>query len=62
MRAERLGRHVAEAAKGARRALEAGTAEEVRAIAAERLRAAGLRDHPDIGGWLAGVAEAAQPG
>jgi tetratricopeptide (TPR) repeat protein len=38
-----------EAAQDARRALEAGTADEVHAIAAERLRAAGLLDHPDIG-------------
>jgi phosphotransferase system enzyme I (PtsP) len=36
----------------ARRALEMGTAAEVKAIAAARLRAAGLPEHPDIGPWL----------
>ncbi len=36
----------------ARRALELGTAAEVRALAAERLRATGLLEHPDIGDWL----------
>jgi hypothetical protein len=30
----------------------AGTAEEVRAIGARRLRESGLLDHPDIGSWL----------
>jgi phosphotransferase system enzyme I (PtsP) len=35
-----------------RRALEMGTPSEVHQIAAERLRAAGLLDHPDIGSWL----------
>jgi len=44
-----------ELAQDARRALAAGTASEVRAIAAARLRAAGLLDHPDIGGWLRSV-------
>lgn len=44
-----------ELAEDARRALAAGTASEVRAIAAARLRAAGLLDHPDIGGWLRSV-------
>jgi phosphotransferase system, enzyme I, PtsP len=44
-----------DAARDARHALEAGTAEEVHAMAAARLRAAGLLDHPDIGSWLAGV-------
>jgi len=43
----------------ARRALAAGTAAEVRAIAAERLRAAGLLEHPDVGGWLRSIVEAA---
>lgn len=37
----------------ARAALLARTASEVHAIAAKRLRAAGLTQHPDIGGWLA---------
>ncbi len=36
----------------ARAALGARTAAEVHAIAARRLRGAGLVDHPDIGGWL----------
>ena len=49
-----------EAAKDARAALEAATAAEVHAIAAARLRAAGLLDHPDIGSWLAGVVEAGE--
>ncbi len=40
------------AADDARAAREAGTAQEVRAIAAARLREAGLLDHPDIGSWL----------
>ena len=42
----------AEVKDDARRALAASTAGEVHAIAAARLRAAGLLDHPDIGGWL----------
>lgn len=46
-----------EAAHDARRALAAATASEVRAIAADRLRAAGLLEHPDIGSWLRGVIE-----
>jgi hypothetical protein len=49
-----------EAAKDARAALEAATAAEVHAIAAARLRAASLLDHPDIGSWLAGVVEASE--
>jgi phosphoenolpyruvate-protein kinase (PTS system EI component) len=36
----------------ARAALAARTPAEVHAIAATRLRSAGLVDHPDIGGWL----------
>jgi phosphotransferase system enzyme I (PtsI) len=36
----------------ARAALVARTASEVHAISARRLRAAGLVQHPDIGGWL----------
>ncbi|HVH05823.1 MAG TPA: phosphoenolpyruvate--protein phosphotransferase [Myxococcota bacterium] len=42
-------------AQDARAALEAGTAAEVHAISARRLRETGLLDHPDIGSWLAGV-------
>jgi phosphotransferase system enzyme I (PtsP) len=41
-----------EVAADARRARQAGNAEEVHAIAAARLREAGLLDHPDIGPWL----------
>jgi phosphoenolpyruvate-protein phosphotransferase len=41
-----------EVEEDARQALEAGTAEEVHAIGAARLRATGLLDHPDIGPWL----------
>jgi len=44
-----------EAAKDARRALEAGTAAEVHAISARRLREVGLLEHPDIGSWLGGI-------
>ena len=36
----------------ARRALELGTAAEVKALSAARLRAAGLTEHPDVGPWL----------
>jgi phosphotransferase system enzyme I (PtsP) len=36
----------------ARAALQARTAREVRAIALERLRRAGLFEHPDLGHWL----------
>jgi len=43
----------------ARAALAAGRAQEVHAIAAERLRKAGLLEHPDIGEWLSGIAESA---
>jgi phosphotransferase system enzyme I (PtsI) len=39
----------------ARRALGVGTAAEVKAIAAARLRAAGLLAHPDVGPWLTSV-------
>ncbi|MGH0032741.1 MAG: phosphoenolpyruvate--protein phosphotransferase [Myxococcota bacterium] len=45
----------------ARAAREAGSAREVRAIGAARLRKAGLLDHPDIGPWLATIVEAADP-
>ena len=41
----------------ARRAREAGSADEVRAIGAARLRETELLDHPDIGPWLASVIE-----
>jgi phosphotransferase system enzyme I (PtsP) len=41
----------------ARRALELGTAEEVKALSAARLRAAGLTEHPDVGPWLSTVLE-----
>jgi phosphotransferase system enzyme I (PtsP) len=44
----------------ARAARELGTAEEVRAIAAARLRAAGLLEHPDIGPWLEPIVTAAE--
>jgi phosphotransferase system enzyme I (PtsP) len=46
-----------DAADDARRALVAGTAEEVHAIAAARLRAAGLLDHPDLGDWLRSIVD-----
>jgi phosphotransferase system enzyme I (PtsP) len=48
-----------EAAGDARRARLAGTAQEVHAIGAARLREAGLLDHPDIGEWLRPVVESA---
>jgi hypothetical protein len=44
----------------ARAARELGSAEEVRAIAAARLRAAGLLEHPDIGPWLEPIVSAAE--
>lgn len=43
----------------ARRALAAATAAEVRAIAAERVRATGLLEHSDVGGWLRSIVESA---
>lgn len=43
----------------ARAALAARTVQEVHAISATRLRAAGLLDHPDIGGWLEQMLEEA---
>ncbi len=46
-----------DAEEDARQALEAATAEEVHAIGAARLRAAGLLDHPDIGPWLRQMVE-----
>ncbi len=39
-------------AKDARRALEAGSGDEVRHIAITALTRAGLLEHPDLGGWL----------
>jgi phosphotransferase system enzyme I (PtsP) len=46
-----------EAEEDARRALAAGTAEEVHAIGAARLRHAGLLEHPDIGPWLSQIVQ-----
>ena len=48
-----------DAADDARRARLAGTAAEVNAIGAARLRQAGLVEHPDIGPWLRPIIEAA---
>jgi phosphotransferase system enzyme I (PtsI) len=45
----------------ARRALEMGTASGVHQVGAERLRAAGLLDHPDIGAWLRNLVERVDP-
>ncbi len=47
-----------DAESDARRARDAGSAKEVRAIGAERLLRAGLVDHPDIGPWLRPIVEA----
>jgi signal transduction protein with GAF and PtsI domain len=41
----------------ARLARRAGTAQEVHAIGAARLREAGLLEHPDIGSWLRSIVE-----
>ncbi len=49
----------AEAAADVRRARTAGTAQEVRAIGAARLRDAGLLSHADLGDWLRPLVEAA---
>ena len=49
-----------EAAEDARRALQAGSATEIRALAATRLRRAGLLEHPEIGAWLRSVVESAE--
>jgi phosphotransferase system enzyme I (PtsI) len=46
----------------ARAARRAGTAEQVRAIGARRLREAGLLEHADIGPWLAPIVAAALSG
>jgi phosphotransferase system enzyme I (PtsP) len=51
----------ADVADDARRALEAGTVGEVEAIARARLESAGLRDHPDIGAWIAEVTARVRP-
>ncbi len=48
-----------DAAADARRARLAGTAAEVSAISAARLRQVGLIDHPDIGSWLRPIIDAA---
>jgi phosphotransferase system enzyme I (PtsP) len=45
----------AEAASDARRALAAGTVGAVESIACDRLEAAGLLEHPDLGAWLVEV-------
>jgi hypothetical protein len=46
----------------ARAARKVGTAEEVHAIGAARLRQTGLLDHADIGPWLRPIVEAAERG
>jgi phosphotransferase system enzyme I (PtsP) len=48
-----------DAESDARSARRAGTAQEVHAIGARRLRDAGLLQHPDIGPWLRGIVEGA---
>ena len=48
------------AADDARRALDAASVGEVRAIAAARLAEAGLLEHPDLGEFLRGVVQGAQ--
>jgi len=50
------------AAADVRSAREAGTAQEVRAIGAARLRQSGLLEHPDIGSWLRPIVEKAENG
>jgi phosphotransferase system enzyme I (PtsI) len=47
-------------AADARAACGAGTAAQVHAIGAARLREAGLLEHPDIGSWLLSVVEEAE--
>lgn len=47
-----------DAAGDARLALASASAEDVHLIAAERLRAVGLLQHPDIGSWVADIVEA----
>jgi phosphotransferase system, enzyme I, PtsP len=51
-----------EVAEDARRALRAASAAEVHRIAADRLRAAGLLEHPDLGEWLSGALAQQTPG
>jgi phosphoenolpyruvate-protein kinase (PTS system EI component) len=46
----------------ARQARRAGTAEEVHAIGAARLRASGLLEHADLGAWLREIVEAVERG
>jgi phosphotransferase system enzyme I (PtsI) len=50
----------ADVADDARRALEAGTVACVEAIACDRLEAAGLLQHPDIGAWIADIVQRAR--
>jgi phosphotransferase system enzyme I (PtsI) len=50
------------AAADVRAAREVGTAQEVRAIGAARLRQSGLLEHPDIGSWLRPIVEKAENG
>ena len=50
------------AAADVRAAREAGTAQEVQAIGAARLRQSGLLEHPDIGSWLRPIVEKAENG
>jgi len=49
--------HAGDVVEDARLALAAPTPEHVHAIAAERLRKAGVLEHPDIGGWLRAIVE-----
>ncbi len=49
-----------QAAQDARRALRAGTAEEIHRLAARALREAGLLEHPEIGDWLRATVEAVE--
>ncbi len=49
----------ADVAEDARRALAAGTVEEVHSISAARLREANLLEHSDIGDWLRSIIEQA---
>ena len=51
-RLEVLGRVVERRLTQRQAALQAATVKDVRAIAAARLRQAGLLEHPDIGEWI----------
>jgi len=51
-----------EVEQDARRALQASTAREIRTLAAARLRASGLLEHPEVGAWLHSVVEGAEGG